>query len=120
MQGALDSFHKAVSPDTYPCKLCALTHGYIGMRDAWRKFLKNAMEHGYQFKALHKDEIGDWPFNFDELPGVYLLSHGTFEKCMGRTELDQIRSLDELIHELEQKLHFFNTSESSRIVSGIR
>lgn len=33
------SIHKVVSPSTYPCDLCALTHGYSGMKKRVRQFL---------------------------------------------------------------------------------
>ena len=40
-QALLDSLHKWVSPSTYSCRLCQLTHGGLGSRKAWKEFLKN-------------------------------------------------------------------------------
>lgn len=34
----LDSAHKLLSPSTYACDLCALTHGLAGAHSAWRDF----------------------------------------------------------------------------------
>lgn len=34
-----DALHKAISPDTYPCSLCAVTYGAVSMRGEWRAFL---------------------------------------------------------------------------------
>lgn len=31
--------HRLVSPATYPCSLCALTHGIVTMRREWKEFL---------------------------------------------------------------------------------
>lgn len=35
----MDAVHKALSPETYPCGLCAVTYGPVGMRPAWRAFV---------------------------------------------------------------------------------
>ena len=37
--GALDSLHKLVSPATYPCSLCAVTHGLLTVDSRWRTYL---------------------------------------------------------------------------------
>ncbi len=36
LNALLDMGHKVVSPRTYPCSLCALTYGSLGLRDAPR------------------------------------------------------------------------------------
>ncbi|MBC7930780.1 MAG: hypothetical protein H7Z38_09495, partial [Rubrivivax sp.] len=35
-----DIAHKAFSPATYQCNLCALTHSTFGMRKGWKRFLE--------------------------------------------------------------------------------
>lgn len=37
----LDSFHKIISPSTYPCNLCALTHDTFSEKSLWREFRKD-------------------------------------------------------------------------------
>lgn len=37
----LDAVHKAVSPATYPCSLCAVSYGATRMRPAWRAYLRS-------------------------------------------------------------------------------
>lgn len=34
-----DGLHKWLSPQTYPCSLCALTYGAVSMRGEWRRFI---------------------------------------------------------------------------------
>ncbi|MDX1689131.1 MAG: hypothetical protein R3248_14200, partial [Candidatus Promineifilaceae bacterium] len=51
---ALDGIHKLVSPESYPCELCALTYGAIAERDEWRQFRRRS-EHEMVF--YHKDEF---------------------------------------------------------------
>ena len=40
LNGLMDSVHKTVSPGTYECDLCAITHGFFTMDKAWRAYLK--------------------------------------------------------------------------------
>ena len=35
-----DAVHKAVSPATYPCSLCAVSYGAVRMRPEWRAHLR--------------------------------------------------------------------------------
>jgi len=35
----IDAAHKLISPATYPCSLCAVTHGAVAMRRDWRAYL---------------------------------------------------------------------------------
>ena len=50
----LDSGHKLLSPGTYACNLCALTHGIIGEKKAWRQF-RESMSVPMVF--LHRNEF---------------------------------------------------------------
>lgn len=36
----IDAVHKAVSPATYPCSLCAVSYGAVAMRPEWRAYLR--------------------------------------------------------------------------------
>lgn len=50
-----DYVHKAVSPSTYDCPLCALTYGSTGgMKKEWNTFLK---ELDFRVEFLHRDEM---------------------------------------------------------------
>jgi hypothetical protein len=51
---AADVAHKIFSPQTYPCRLCALTHSAFRMRDDWKRFL-DAL--GRPLEFLHADEL---------------------------------------------------------------
>jgi len=41
MSGVMDSLHKAISPETYECALCALTYGLLTMDKTWRAYLQS-------------------------------------------------------------------------------
>jgi hypothetical protein len=49
-----DSAHKLLSPSTYSCNLCALTHGPAGPKREWAEFLKILPEPP---EFLHRDEF---------------------------------------------------------------
>ena len=36
-----DAIHKAVSPETYSCSLCAISYGAVSMRPEWRAHLRS-------------------------------------------------------------------------------
>lgn len=48
-----DSAHKLLSPGTYSCNLCALTHHLAGEKQDWKTFLQGAKT---EMIFLHRDE----------------------------------------------------------------
>lgn len=63
--GVMDSVHKLVSPSTYPCQLCAVSYGLVGMRREWRAFLdglglETVFHHRPDFRAAFP-QAADWP-----------------------------------------------------------
>lgn len=97
-QGIMDSIHKTVSPDTYPCSLCAVTYGVFRMDPKWRTWLK-ALPIAAEFQ--HKD---DTPHRDIALPVVLAERDGRFETLLSAEDLNRIGSVDGLIAALEAKL----------------
>lgn len=54
LNALLDSLHKVVSPSTYSCKICELTHSTVGERKVWKEFRE---ELDVEADFLHKDEF---------------------------------------------------------------
>lgn len=54
VNAAFDIAHKLLSPSTYRCSLCSLTHGIFGEKEAWRKFRESS---SLELEFLHKDEF---------------------------------------------------------------
>jgi len=54
LNAAFDTIHKFVSPGTYQCQLCAMTHGSFGMKKDWKAFIDSL---GVEVEFLHHDEI---------------------------------------------------------------
>ena len=53
LSAALDIAHKAISPGTYNCDLCKLTHGLLKERRAWTAFRE---QFALQMEFFHKDK----------------------------------------------------------------
>ena len=64
-----DISHKVLSPSTYPCNLCALTHGAFSMRKEWRDFLAKIKP---PLTFLHRDEFRKEFKLEDDLPAIYI------------------------------------------------
>jgi hypothetical protein len=115
MNGVKDSLHKLIQPHSYPCKLCELTHGYLSARKEWKDFLLVLKDERIGVEILHKDELSNYPFDFDDLPGIYTLKEGSLSKLMGKKELARIDSIESLIRKLRSHLMINSSSDSKRV-----
>ena len=97
-QGMMDSAHKTMSPSTYACSLCAVTHGVFRMDPKWRAWLK-ALPVATAF--YHKD---DSPFGDIALPAVLAERDGQVETLLSAPELDCLNSVDALIAAIGARL----------------
>lgn len=90
-----DIAHKLISPETYKCNLCNLTHGYFSAREEWVHFLKDL---DAEIKFLHRDEYlkqqGDAGIN---LPAIFVESDGQLKLWVDRSVIDKLSSADELM-----------------------
>lgn len=89
-----DIGHKVVSPATYPCVLCELTHGYFAMRRTWAIFAESlAMPVTY----LHRDQFRSlFPDDAESLPAVFRVAGGDWRRLLDRDALRGYRSVAEL------------------------
>ncbi len=51
-----DIAHKVISPGTYSCQLCSLTHSYFSVKKDWTGFLEG-LDADLEF--LHRDELNE-------------------------------------------------------------
>ena len=49
-----DIAHRIFSPQTYQCKLCAITYSVSGMKKKWKEFLDSV---AMPMELLHRDEL---------------------------------------------------------------
>lgn len=98
-----DAFHKAVSPDTYQCSLCVVTHGIVSMRFQWRTFLGSLP---LKKKFCHRDDFADdFPGVHVALPAILLdVADSKPKVLVSQEELSSIDDLSKLIMLTEQRL----------------
>ena len=103
-----DAVHKAVSPDTYPCSLCAVSYGAVRMRPEWRAYLKALP---YEVRFHHRPDFRRAYPALAELPlPAILLDEGTGPRVLlDAATLDGVRGVDGLVAALDTAL----TSSSS-------
>ena len=91
-----DSAHKLLSPQTYACNLCALTHGLAGPKKQWSAFLKTLSEPpGF----LHRDEFLKLHPGFLQttLPAIFQIRDGNMEVLTDGQRLATLDSMQKLI-----------------------
>ena len=102
MNTLLDIGHKIVSPQTYACHLCALTHSTFSMRDEWKRFVA---ELGVPIEFLHRDELAQrYGIKDIALPVVFRKTNGPLQQWISREEISACRSLDDLKRLVQNKL----------------
>ncbi|UOQ51878.1 hypothetical protein [Hymenobacter cellulosivorans] len=98
----LDLAHKLVSPATYPCSLCAITHG-TRMRPEWKEFVAGLP---LPTEFLHRDEfLARYPQQAaTALPAVFLTNDiGELTPFITAAELNQT-DLPGLMQLIQQRL----------------
>ena len=94
--GYLDILHKIVSPATYPCKLCDLTHGIFKVRQEWVSF-KETIDIPMEF--LHKDEWLEKYQTKKDLPAVFSLVNGQLNTVIDAKSMEKMD-----LNDLQEKL----------------
>lgn len=97
-----DIAHKILSPQTYSCNLCALTHGHFKVREDWVKFLET-LDADCEF--LHRDEFTAryGPLNV-ALPAIFRKTVTGLQPFIDAAMLRNCASLDELKRLLVSRL----------------
>lgn len=97
-----DAAHKILSPRTYACNLCALTHTAVRMRGEWREFLEGL---GRPLEFLHADELAArYGLKGVALPAVFTKEGGGLRVLAGAEEIDACRTLDDLKRLIRERL----------------
>lgn len=89
-----DISHKIVSPETYECDLCQLSHGYFSARKEWKDFI-GSMQQPCEF--LHRDEAaGSYGLEY-EFPAVFVKTADEFHCCLTAAQISRCKTTAELI-----------------------
>ena len=102
LNALLDIGHKILSPSTYSCNLCAVTHSAFSMRGEWKAFVEGL---GLPVEFLHRDELEKkYGLSGAALPAVFLKTEGRFSPWLGSEEINRCGSLQELMRSIRDKL----------------
>ena len=98
-----DISHKVLSPSTYPCNLCGLTHGAFSMRKEWRDFLAKIKP---PLTFMHRDEFRKEFKLEDDLPAIYIQDLRTEElrPFIAAATLKTLTGLEDLKQMISEKL----------------
>ena len=102
LNGLFDIGHKLLSPSTYQCSLCALTHDVFKENTTWKNF---RAESQFQMEFYHKDEFETkFPTVKLNYPTVLKLEMTQFTTVLTPDILTEISSVDTLIEKLKESL----------------
>jgi len=100
-RAALDIAHKIISPSTYSCDLCSLTHGIFNEKIAWKEFVEKS---GVEMLFYHIDEFeGKYGSKFD-YPLILREEGENLEPFMDKDEIAGIEDVEGLIRLIEKRL----------------
>lgn len=97
-----DMAHKAFSPETYECNLCALTHSTFGMRRSWKRFLET-LDRPLEF--LHADELKSrYGISGQPLPVIFKKEAEQLKLLIDADSINSCRTMDDLQRLIEANL----------------
>jgi hypothetical protein len=97
-----DIAHKMLSPKTYECNLCSITHGVFKIRDTWVKFLE---ELDAECEFLHKDEFLKVNSDMNVVfPAIFKIVNDGPELWLDAKSINGLSSVDDLKKVIEDKL----------------
>ncbi|MBB6431650.1 hypothetical protein [Algisphaera agarilytica] len=105
---AWDSAHKLISPKTYRCSLCAVTHHALGMKKRWARFIEG-LEHDIEF--LHRDEAKErYDLETVDWPAVLKEDEKEARIWLNSEELAHAETIEQLEALIRERLDHENTS----------
>lgn len=102
LNGIIDAAHKILSPETYSCHLCKLTHNALSEKQSWRAFrssaeLKMEFYHIDEFESRFKRKWSAYPVILkNDEDGLFQL--------ISRPQIFALQSVEELISEIKTQV----------------
>lgn len=101
---AFDVLHKMVSPKTYQCDLCKLTHGNFRMKSQWEVFSK-VMSLNVFYKRDFLQAYPSSAFNNEDFPLILYKRNSKIKVLLDKEELKGIPDTNALIQKIKQKIN---------------
>ncbi len=97
---SLDIAHKIISPKTYQCNLCTLTHDTFKQKSLWKQFSANTNLH---ITFYHKDEFKkNYPTASFKLPCVIENNNLILKEVIDSKTINNYSNLKQFIDALNQ------------------
>ena len=97
-----DITHRIISPQTYPCQLCALTYSFNGMSRDWKNFIASLNR---RITFLHRDELQKLYGIADvSLPATFKIIDSQPQLWIKAEQLNRCQTLDELKQLIKETL----------------
>ena len=97
-----DYAHKILSPKTYPCNLCAITYGNMGMNKKWKEYIDNLT---IPIEFLHRDEfLKRYALKDTQLPAAFIKKGDNIAVLIDHSEINGCTSLEELMNLVTLKI----------------
>ncbi|AXT60960.1 GTPase [Aquimarina sp. AD10] len=99
----IDLVHKIISPSTYACGLCSLTHGNFSEKEEWRIFRENT---DHEFVFMYKNDFLETYPNLDEysFPVIFEENKKKLELIFDSEKLTTLKSVESLVEELSREV----------------
>ncbi|MEM6719688.1 MAG: GTPase [Bacteroidota bacterium] len=108
LNSLLDVAHKLISPKTYQCKLCTMTHDTFVENALWKEFRQNT---SLSLEFLHSDEFEQQYKNIDtKYPVIFLQEGNKVKEWISKSEIEKIETTEALIQLIETKANTTNFS----------
>ncbi len=107
--GLSDYTHRVFSPSSYECSLCALTYGTIGMRSAWKQYVRkldtpSVFLHRDEFRRHYAKQLGQSFPNGVQFPVIFALENKQLHVLASAQELKLCKTLEDLKDLLTERL----------------
>ncbi len=102
LNAVFDIAHKALSPETYQCDLCSLTHDTFSEKASWKRFRE---ETDLDLDILHKDEFEQQETGYDfDYPVILEAGDDGLSVFMSRDEIARLRDVDALMLAIKERI----------------
>ena len=95
INGIIDFFHKSLSPETYSCNLCSITHTYK-KNERWKKFITNSK---IKISFIYIDDLkGNKLKKFaNEIPCCFIENDKKYKILIDKKTINNLKNENELI-----------------------
>lgn len=103
INSVLDTAHKLLSPKTYSCNLCAITHNTFSENKAWKNFREQS---NMEMIFFHKDEFEqEFPNLGVSYPIVLLKNNDSLSELLSSEKLNAMKNAEELIKIVKHNIY---------------